>query len=285
MKPARLDQLIDSTKQTGGKWVLTPDHEIRYQSRNRREEFVFKGSLVAAEPDFLVISVTETQEDQRVIGQIIRLSGKWKSSPKNQIQFEVERESGKSDVLTFKGLWKVNQANELIYIYGQRRLKSRKRVDQEISFQGFWDISGKNRLTYRLSESSDSVFHFRGAFQTNSILAKKNELRYQAGVEVNGKLKTREIILFGKWKFSHDLELSFEVEYEDGRRKAIVFGVEYALGHGSRIAVNLKNRDGEELGAELVLTKDLFGKDGQAFVRLVRSLEESKAEAGVGLRW
>ncbi len=67
--------------------------------------------------------------------------------------------------------------------------------------------------------------------------------------------------------------------------RVIAFGGEYALSGDSRIAVNLKNRSGEPLGIELILTKDIFGKDGQAFIRLQKSLEESRLEAGMGFKW
>ncbi|MGH7890519.1 MAG: hypothetical protein ACRENF_08220, partial [Thermodesulfobacteriota bacterium] len=135
------------------------------------------------------------------------------------------------------------------------------------------------------SGDSNSAFRFRGAFQTKSIIAKKGEIRYQAGVEIGGKQKIQTIALFGKWKLSRSLELAFEIEYEDGQRKAITFGGEYHLDGGRQIIVNLKSKEGDPLGIEVILTKDIFGKDGQAFLRLAKSLEESRVEAGVNFRW
>jgi hypothetical protein len=285
MKPTRLDRWIDSANPTGGRWVLTPDHEIRYQSKNKEEQFRFKGAVVAAEPEALVLSVTSEQIDQNEAGRIVKLAGKWKVNAKNQIQFEVEKESGKNDILTFKGAWRVNQNNEIAYAYRKKALKSKKHLVQELVFDGFWDFSEKNRLIYRLSADSKSAFDFRGAFQTKSILAKTGELRYQIGVEIHGKPKTREIVLFGKWKLSRELELSFEVERQDGRPQAIVFGGEFSIGKDRRIAIGLRNRHGKPFGTEVVFTKDFFGKDGQVFVRLVNSLEESRIEGGVRFRW
>ncbi len=277
--------MLSNLKKTKGRWELTSGHEIRYKSEKKDEEFDFKVSLVAAEPDALVLSLTQRQSNQKVVTKIAKLAGAWRLDPKNRIVFEVEKESGKNDVLTFKGAWQVDKAHQIIYSYQQTDLKTKRKIARELVFAGFWDLSERNRLTYRLGTNSDSAFRFRGAFQTKSILAKKSEIRYQAGVEVNGKHKIREIILFGKWKLSRTLGLSFEIEYEDGRKEAIRFGGEYSLNKDSQIAVNLKSRKGDSLGVEVLLTKDIFGNDGQAFVRLVKSVQESRIEAGIGAKW
>ena len=285
MKLTKLDELIDRDDETKGRWEITPSHEIQYKRIGKEKKIKVGGSLVAAEPNTLVIGVTKRQTDQTVVSSIYKLAGSWRLDPKNRIVFEVEREDGKKDSLTFKGGWRVNDSNELVYTYHQTDLKRKRKITRELAFHGFWDVSDKKRLTYWLGGDSNSAFRFRGAFQTKSILAKKGKLRYQAGVEVNGKHKIQNIILFGKWKVTRKLELSFEIEYEDERKKTVVFGGEYALSRDSRIAVNLKNRSGEPLGIELILTKDIFGKDGQAFMRLERSLEESGIEAGMKFRW
>ncbi len=289
MKLTKLNDLIENSEVVKGEWEITPNHEIRYRSDKEGEEFKFKGSLVAAEPDALVVSVTEKQSDQKIVTSIAKLTGAWRLDPKNRIVFEVEREAGKKDTLTFKGAWQVGKSNQLIYTYQQtdlkRKRKTLRQTTRELTFTGFWDISDENRLTYWLSADSSSAFRFRGAFQTKSVLAKKNEIRYQAGVEVSGRHKIQNIILFGKWKVSRSLELSFEIKYEDELKKTITFGGEYALSGKSRIAVNLKNQAGEPLGVELILTKDIFGKDGQAFIRLQKSLEESRIEAGASFKW
>lgn len=285
MKLTKLNDLIESGEVVQGDWEITPNHEIHYKSDKKDEEFKFKGSLVAAEPDALVVSVTEKQFDQKIVTSIAKLTGAWRLDPKNRIVFEVEREDGKKDALTFKGAWRINDSNELVYTYNETDLKRKRKIKRDLTFHGFWDISDKHRLTYRLGGGSDSAFVFRGAFQTKSILAKRGELRYQAGIEINGKHKIQTIALFGKWKVSHAMELSFEVEYADGVRKAITFGGEYALSDDERIMIDLKTEQGKPLGIELILTKDLFKKDGQAFIRLQKSLEESRVEAGMSFKW
>ena len=287
MKFTRLDQLIGDLKTTKGRWELTPNHELRYRSLDKDEEIKFKGSLIAAEPDALVISVTGRQTDQKVVTRIVKLAGTWRLDPQNRIVFEVEKENGKNDVLTFTGAWRTGKSPELVYSYRQTELvtkrKTRRKVVRDLVFRGWWDISERDRLTYWLGADSNSAFRFRGAFQTRSILAKQNQIRYQAGAELAGRHKTRTLLLFGKWKVSHELDLSFEMKYADGRRRSILFQGEYAPSRDERIIVGLRSERGEPLGVELVLTKEFLG--GEAFLRLARSIEESRLEAGVRLQW
>ncbi len=283
LKPAKLSDLIDDPNSQKGSWELTPNHEVQFKSKDQTKEVSYKGSLVAAEPDALVLSMTAKESDTKLVTKIIKLQGTWCTNTKNQIQFEVEKESGKNDVLTFKAGWKVNDRHEIVYTYKTTKLKTKIKQVQELIFKGYWDISEKNRLTYLIGRDSNSAFRFRGAFQTKSILAKKGEIRYQVGVEVVGKHKIQTIALFGKWKLSRDLGLDFEIEYSSAK-KAISFGGNYALNDSTQIAVNLKSQHGKSLGVEVIFTRDIFGKDGQAFVRLQKSLEESRIEAGVSFR-
>ena len=172
-----------------------------------------------------------------------------------------------------------------MYTYEVRDLKTKRKELKLLVFKGAWDITEKNGLVYVLGQDSDSRFRFRGAFQTKNILAKKGEIRYQVGVEVAGKRQIQNVILFGKWKYSDKSGLFFEMEYEEGNRKSITFGGNYSMTDSQTITVALKSEIGSPLGAEVVLTKDLFSKDSQAFIRLKRSIEESAAEAGVHFQW
>jgi len=285
VKLKNLNQLIEENQRLKGRWELSPNHEVRYRSRDLDEEITFRGSLIAVEPDALMVSFTQGQTDQKVVRRIAALTGAWRLDSKNRIVFEAEKEGGKKDTLTFQGAWQVGKSNELVYRYIQQDLKTRRKLTRELTFKGFWGISDKSGLAYWLGTGSNGAFRFRGAFQTGSILAKRGEIRYQAGIEVNGRHKIREIILFGKWKLSRNLDLSFEIEYEDGKKKAIAFGGEYALDGNHRIMVNLKSQEKKPLGLELILTKDFFNKDGEAFVRFLKSVKESRIEAGLKFRW
>lgn len=286
MRPSSLSDLLKKADPSGGgRWDLTRNHEIRYRSGKNDETLVLKGPIIAAEPNALVIALTQKQSDQKIVTRTAKLTGTWRLDSKNRIVFEVEKSRGRTDKLTFKGAWHVGKSNRLIYAYREAPLKTKRKLKRELVFTGYWDISEDRRLTYWLGGDSDSAFRFRGAFQTKSILAKKGEIRYQAGVEAKGKRAFREIILFGKWKLSRTLSVTFEIEYEEGRRKTIRFGSQMQIRPGVDARFKLKNRRGDRLGIEVIFTKDVLGKNGQAFVRLVRDLEERRIEAGLRGRW
>ena len=164
-------------------------------------------------------------------------------------------------------------------------LKKKRKLTHELAFDGHWDLSEKNRLVYFLGGSSESAFRFRGAFQTKSVFAKKGELRYQLGCEINGKRQFHELIFFGKWKVSRDLGLSFEMEAGRDKKRFLNFGAEYSFNGGKQIAATLKSYAGESLGLEVIFTNEVFGRDGQTFLRLQKSIEESRIEGGVSVRF
>jgi hypothetical protein len=285
MKLTSLNELIREGEVVKGKWELDENHELLYRARRGEEEVKFKGTLVSVEPGTLVFSTTQKQANGKLVASLFKLTGSWQVDPKNRIVFEVEKKRGKTDKLTFQGTWEVGSAHEIIYTYERTRLKTKTKETQSLVFKGYWDISERHRLTFYLGGDSDSALRFRGAFQTKRLVAKEGEIRYQIGVEVRGRTRLQTVTLFGKWKLARDLELSFEIEYGEGERKAILFGGTYFIGDGTSLEIKLKARDGAPLGAELVLTKEIFGEDGQMFVRLQKTLEESSLEAGVRLRW
>ena len=338
MRFKKLSDLQKEAESFDGKWELSPEHEIFYRERRGGDkEATIKGSLVAAEPDALVVSVS-VQEDadpnpqrvgtasaragrsrpiRRTVTGLVKLSGKWELDDKNRITFSVKRGLDRYDKLTFQGAWEINDNFQVTYSFESKQVlegsgKRRRRVTkvtQELVFEGLWDLSDKHRLTYLMGFEAAcppeqcggmSAFRFRGTFETSSILAKEGEIRYQVGIEYRTsrgakKQRTQTITLFGKWKLSDDLGISFEIECADGRRSEIRVGTDLSLkgleGPGLRrllpdeISVNLVSSSGKPLGIELVLTKDLFEGNAQVFVRFRESLLESAVETGITIPW
>lgn len=321
MRYKKLSDLQKDVETLEGKWELSPTHELTYKERGtgngkREKEAGFKASLVAAEPDALVISMTVQEDEKRTVTGLVKLSGKWELDEKNRITFSIKRGLSKFDTLTFQGAWEINDNFQVTYKFETRQVmegagKRRRRVtkvSQELVFEGHWDISEKNRLTYLIGVDSESAFRFRGTFETSSILAKEGEIRYQVGIEYKTsrgtkKRLTQTITLFGKWKLSDDLALSFEIECADGKRSEIKVGADINLKklqdrlpakgvwRGARrllpdeISVDLTSSEGDPLGVELVLTKDLFDGNAQTFVRFRESLRETAIEAGITIPW
>lgn len=292
---AKLRTLNDlKSKGANGKWQLDDHHILKYSSeepelgdkRSKKEQVELEASLIAVEENSLIVSITEKQENGRIVTSLAQLTGVWRANEKNQLEFEVERQSDKNDVLTFKGSWTLNKNYELIYSYRRKSLKRKQFVVETLTFKGFWTISERNKLTYLMEGSSGTNFRFRGAFQTPSILAKKGEIRYQLGLETAGeKGRCRTLVFFGKWKLSNQLELEFELECEDGKKRALKFGAEFQLTDSLSVTAQLKTQCGDALGVEVILNKEFFQGKAQGFVRLRKSLEESAVEAGIAIPW
>lgn len=268
-----------------GRWILGPGHELQYKEEDGTKQAVLSATLISIEPHRLVASVTVKESPRKTTTSLAKLTGEWKTNGDNQFVFEVERKSGKTDTLTFTGSWEVNPDHEIVYSYEEEKLKRSTKKIHSLVIKGYWELTEKSRLAYWIGGDSESALRFRGAFESASMRAKKGELRYRLGAEIQRKRKTDTLVLFGEWKVSDKLDLSFEMEYSNGEKKSISFGAEYRLNKELKVEVQLKARDGEPLGVELVLTKDIFDDQGEMFVRLKKSLEESAIEAGVSFKW
>ncbi|MCM8812191.1 MAG: hypothetical protein NC910_03965 [Candidatus Omnitrophica bacterium] len=285
VRVTQLNQLMAGRSAVEGNWSLTPRHEILYTRSGDREEAVLRGRLAGAEPDALLFLVSQTQEGQRTETRTVRLQGRWEADPLNRLAFLVEREEGRYDRLTLEGMWEVNDAHRLIYRSVSRPDSGKRSTVTTLTFQGVWDIDASKRLVYLLDADGTSGFRFRGAFQTPSILAKEGRIRYQVGIELNGKRRFQTVTLFGKWKFSRDLALEFEMDYGKGRKRSIRFGAAYEVGHRGFITARLMSREGRPLGVEVVFGLDQVSAGGRLFGRWRKSGKETTVEAGARWPW
>ena len=101
MKLTRLNELIREGETIKGSWELDENHALTYRVRGKEEEVKLKGTIISAEPGTLVAAVTEKQTSGTIVTSTVQLTGTWKVDPKNRIVFEVEKENGKKDKLTF----------------------------------------------------------------------------------------------------------------------------------------------------------------------------------------
>ena len=287
MRLDRLNRLVLDGRVIEGRWKLTPRHELQYRRAGGAEELVATGELVSAEPLGLTFRFEKEslQEDTR--RREFQLKGRWQADPRNRLTFLVEREEGKANILTLEGGWEVGPGNEIQYRFERTEQKKGARSLHRIRFDGFWEVGEDRRLAYVLEAGSNSAFRFRGAFQTDSIRQKQGLLRYQIGLEAEGRGKgpLQTVTLFGKWKLSRDLSLEFEIPYSSGFRRAISFGATYTWNRRTSVSARLTTPGGGPLGVELSLHQEFLQGRGEAFVRLRRSLKETAAEAGARVRW
>ncbi len=284
MRVDRLNRLVRDGETLDGAWELASGHQLRYRRRGPEKEVILVGNLLSSGPNSLNFRLEESIRDEDVRRRELALRGRWQTDPSNRLTFWVERERGMEEALTLEGAWETGPGNEILYRFERSGSKGSRSLHR-IRFEGVWEIGEDRRLSYVMDAGSDSAFRFRGTFQTASLRQKQGAVRYQIGLQVEGKKRFQTVTLFGKWKLSRDLSLEFEIPYSGGFRRSLSFGAVYAWDSSASVSARLTTPAGKPLGVELSLHKEFLQGRGEAFVRLRRSLEETAAEAGVRVRW
>lgn len=286
MRLNRLNQLIDKEgRLLDGSWRLTRRHRLEYRRRGGQEEILLAGELDEARPTGLGFRFLERRSDGEAVVRQAALRGRWQADEKNRLSFLLEGQKDRQESLTLQGGWELGPGQEIVYRVERTKQKRGTKESRLLRFQGRWEISDDRRLVYVLNRASDSAFRFRGAFQTGSVLAREGKIRYQLGAEVEEKPRSKTLTLFGKWKLSRRLGLSFEIPTSDGAARGIGFEADYSLDSRGRISALLMTRRGEPLGLEVLFSRDLAGLDGELFLRLRKRLEETAVEGGVRFQW
>lgn len=271
-----------------GRWSLNKNYDLvltldKWRRQTFGEQLTLKGEITAASANSLSFLVTTRPEKGLEIKDILKLEGRWQADEHNRIGFRVNKGQGRYDALIFDGIWEVDKQHRIFYRY-EKTQKIRKRVlKKTIIFHGHWDIARRNRLTYNLSLEGKSAFEFK----TGLGFLAKDYIKYELGIGVSDKKEPikRIVILYGKWKIKKNTGLLFEIEYEKGKAKAIVFGAEAKLTKQDKVEFKLKNELKKDLGLELKLSRRLLRGDGEAFLKLLRDKKEASAYVGAAWRW
>ncbi len=242
--------------------------------------------FIAAESDELVIETIQTIEGDTLRSRvspgtklrILKLKGTWRANDYNELCFEVTGRKGPPETYTFKGSWKLNNNQQIEYTSEDGRDK--------LIFKGYWNISSANRLVYFLEGSSTSRFEFKVQLESPSFYPKKGEIRYRIGIGIRQSRLSAPgqiLILYGEWKFGRDLGLTFQMDYGQGKVRAIEFAAEVTFGR-NKVIFTLKDEFGKPLGIALTMThKFLKSFDAQAFIRLKSRQKEQTIEAGISV--
>ena len=272
-----------------GKWSLTPNHDLKLtfaqeQGQPFRKNLTLTGNIISVDANELVFAARARTDEGIESIRLLKLGGVWRADDQNRLTFLVKKGRKEEEPLTFEGAWELGEHHEILYRYQKKDLATGVKTEELLSFRGVWDIDEKDQLTYRLDLSGKSRFDFQATVQSPSLLERKGEIRYQVGIRFSGqKTLLREVVLFGKWKVSKDLSLSFEIEYEEGRRHALFFKTAYRVGEKDEIIFALKDRRGVGLGIEVTFTRSFFEGEGKAFLRFYQDAVESRIEGGLRL--
>lgn len=270
-----------------GKWSLNEDHNLilniqKSNSSLKKGTLVLRGDIIDQKANKLIFKVkSKTSRDTTNISYL-SLKGIWQADKYNRIIFQVNK-SKISDILTLKGIWDINKYNQISYTYSKLKRKSKKTV----TFDGYWQITGKKRIQYVLSSLGDSYFDFKVHLQTNTLYPSQSAIKYRIGIGIAKQRKDKTLTLYGQWKFNRKLGVFFEMKRKAGKKYRLEFGTAFNIKPKDKITISLVNEDGKSIGATLQFAhKWLKRKDAQTFLRLQRLIDkETSLKTGVRLRF
>ncbi len=247
-----------------GEWSLTDNHELKLTfDKEARETFgdsiTVQGEILDVDKNSILFALTTRTKDNTRSTYVLILDGSWKADANNRLSFHIRKERGRHDVLTFNGAWQINKTHQIIYEYEKAGLVRKKKETHTLTFRGYWDIRENMRISYVLSADTGSAFNFK----TSAGIFSKDYIKYEVGLGLTGRARplTRTIMLSGRWNIKKDADVTFEIEYEKKKIKAINFG------------------------AALKLSRKISKGDGEVFLRALISKQESAVYAGAGWRW
>jgi len=268
-----------------GKWKLDNNHDLVLDLKETEEFDIrrlhFKGKIVRVEGDSLTFQIKSKSLANREEISFLKLKGLWQADKFNRITFEVKKKV-KPDTLIFKGVWSLNKSQEIIYAYKKTHLKKKIKAASALTFKGFWQINEKNRLRFILSSGQNSFFDFRGYIESPSVYPKKGVIKYRLGVGLKEERKEKVISLYGVWKFSRKLGLTFDMDYGEGKVKRIQFKVSISLKEKDKIIFKLIDNNNKPLGITVIFKPYLLtSKDLEYFLELKKKGKDSYMGGGV----
>jgi hypothetical protein len=271
-----------------GSWQLNQNYDLELVLEENKAQYaddslVIKGEIISVDQDALAFEIKGIDQEGLLHIQILKLSGFWQADEYNRLSFLVKKKAS-PDTLTLEGAWQINPNQQIIYTYEKTGLKRKAKISCALTFAGFWQISSYNRLAYIISKSTNSKFDFKVQLETPNVYPKKGVIKYRIGVGLKEIIpeNLKVISLYGVWKFSRMVGLIFEMEYAEGEFHSLEFGAEVNLTKNNQVSFKLINKDGEDLGIEVIFTHRFLSKlDAEFFLKLRRAKEENAVEAGV----
>ncbi len=274
-----------------GKWSLDKNDALKFtlkktDARAGDEQLLLKSELVKAKADCLIFSLGTQGKAGTHDARLLQLKGKWQADKHNRLQFLVKKTRITSDTLTLQGAWQVKN-NALQYTCKKTGLKTKQKKAYTLHFSGYWEINRKNRLTYILDTGKNSYFNFKTFLETPSLIGKKGEIKYRAGIGVKGSREYRPqtITLYGVWKLQRKTGLSFDLDCKDRRAKELRFGAFARTGNNGKVTFSLRSRKGQALGLSVEFSRAFLKDNASWFIRMVEADKKPRFEGGVAIRF
>jgi len=108
-------------------------------------------------------------------------------------------------------------------------------------------------------------------------------IKYRLGIGIKGNksYQSRIISLYGTWKFTRKLGLSFIMDYGKAKIQTIEFGTNIYLTKKDAVSLLLTNKRKEPLGLNITFTHRFLKQLGaESFLRFKKFQKEAGIEAG-----
>lgn len=272
-----------------GNWKLNENYCLELKLKDDQlfladsSILTLKGKIISLEADEFTFELKTIDKSGLLHLGLIKLSGQLNNDEFNQIFFSVEKLEG-TDILFLGAGWRLNKNQEITFNLKRTPFKNKSDFSSLITISGFWRISQANNLTYFLSTASGNSFIFRCHLQTPSLYPKKGAIKYRlgAGISQGRRVKTKIISLYGTWKLSRGLGISFEMEYANGRLHSLEFEAEITIDKANRVVFILKSAQKEALGISVTFTHRFLKQlDARVFLELKSSLRERGIDVGL----
>ena len=244
-----------------------------------------RGEPIGAEADALLMAVmTEDRPSVRTT-RILRFGGAWRMDERNALMFQLSRQEGPPDSLTFSGTWALGAHHQIRYSFTRWDGRRLRRVERNLTLRGAWAVSDHETLTYELEGSDRDALRIKATLNSDRFAGETGALRFRLGIEERlPRAGPRQLIFHGVWTVDRRWGLRFELRYADGRRAALLGGVAYTIRGRMQVAVTLADQRGVGLGVEVVFTRR-FPRGIQLFLRGTADAEERAIEGGVRIPW
>lgn len=270
-----------------GSWQLDRNHDLKLildksKSQFQNEILVLRGNIISTDRDILAFEIKSYDRRGLLHIQILKLSVTCLADETNRLSFRIKKSP--PDILTLAGTWQINRNQQITYTYEKIERKRKTKISQTLVFEGYWQITGADRLTYILSHSSKSRFDFRVQLESPNLYPEQGVIKYRIGIGVRkeGQQPYKVIYLYGTWKFDRNIGLIFQMDYGEGKVQSIEFGANVHLNRKEEIAFSLTDKRKHPLGICITFTHKFLKKHAaQTFLRLKKYQEEFGIEAGV----
>nr|MBU1328118.1 hypothetical protein [Candidatus Omnitrophota bacterium] len=236
-----------------GKYSLDKKHKLvftlnKWNNQCEGNRLTLKAKIIDAKSNEVAFLINSKASESKGLSYIMKLYGSWQADKHNRLTFGIERDRGDADSLVLSGAWEINKNNEMVYRYGKE--------PKVIAFRGSWDISDKHRISYVLDKKINSGFNFKSSLGTMVLKGKEKSLAFDVGIGISkAKKLKRKIILSGRWKIARDKELILETA------------------------------DIKKGGVRLKLTKEMFDRQGMAYIESIVKEKERYIGGGVAFKW